>query len=95
MPLMDLVSSFVEKNVQTYLFFFPPIGADNFYDAGSCIDGRLTSGFLFIKVGVKGFYLLHFLICLAWNWCSQLPDKQFYILFKLTGFSSFDGEFSD
>lgn len=47
-------------------------GADNFYDAGSCIDGRMTS---------------------AWNWCSQLPSKPFYAIFKLTGFIGFDGEF--
>eukprot|EP00559_Dactyliosolen_fragilissimus_P004779 CAMPEP_0184865140 /NCGR_PEP_ID=MMETSP0580-20130426/17097_1 /TAXON_ID=1118495 /ORGANISM="Dactyliosolen fragilissimus" /LENGTH=827 /DNA_ID=CAMNT_0027364215 /DNA_START=162 /DNA_END=2645 /DNA_ORIENTATION=+ len=58
-----------------YDFFrsaFDGSGADNFYDAGSCIDGRLTS---------------------AWNWCSQLPNKSFYCIFKLTGFTGFDGEF--
>lgn len=58
-----------------YDFFksaFDGSGADNFYDAGSCIDGRLTS---------------------AWNWCSQLPEKQYYPIFKLTGFIGFDGEF--
>lgn len=58
-----------------YDFFrsaFDGSGADNFYDAGSCIDGRLTS---------------------AWNWCSQLPNKPFYAIFKLTGFIGFDGEF--
>jgi Protein of unknown function (DUF2009) len=58
-----------------YDFFksaFDGSGADNFYDAGSCIDGRLTS---------------------AWNWCSQLPDKPFYPIFKLTGFVGFDGQF--
>lgn len=58
-----------------YDFFksaFDGSGADNFYDAGSCIDGRLTS---------------------AWNWCSQLPSKPFYCIFKLTGFTGFDGEF--
>ena len=53
----------------------PPLyhntGGDNFFDAGSCIDGRLTS---------------------AWNWCSQLPHKPFYSIFKLTGFLSFDGD---
>ena len=51
---------------------FDGSGADNFYDAGSCIDGRLTS---------------------AWNWCSQLPSKHYYIIFKLTGFIGFDGDF--
>jgi Protein of unknown function (DUF2009). len=58
-----------------YDFFksaFDGSGADNFYDAGSCIDGRLTS---------------------AWNWCSQLQDKPFFCIFKLTGFTGFDGEF--
>jgi Protein of unknown function (DUF2009) len=51
---------------------FDGSGADNFYDAGSCIDGRLTS---------------------AWNWCSQLPRKPYYCIFKLTGFQGFDGDF--
>ena len=51
---------------------FDGSGADNFYDAGSCIDGRLTS---------------------AWNWCSQISTKPFYPIFKLAGFSTFDGEF--
>ena len=53
---------------------FDGSGADNFYDAGSCIDGRMTS---------------------AWNWCSQLPEKPFYPIFRLTGFTGFDGEFSN
>jgi len=52
---------------------FDGSGADNFYDAGSCIDGRLTS---------------------AWNWCQQIAEKPYYPVFKLCGFSSFDGEFS-
>mmetsp|Transcript_9904 Transcript_9904/g.28480 ORF Transcript_9904/g.28480 Transcript_9904/m.28480 type:complete len:582 (+) Transcript_9904:355-2100(+) len=51
---------------------FDGSGADNFYDAGSCIDGRLTS---------------------AWNWCNQIGSKPFYPVFRLAGFSSFDGEF--
>lgn len=51
---------------------FDGSGGDNFFDAGSCIDGRLTS---------------------AWHWCSQLMDKPYYPLFRLTGFLSFDGEF--
>ena len=58
-----------------YDFFksaFDGSGASNFYDAGSCIDGRLTS---------------------AWNWCQALPEKEFYVIFKLTGFTGFDGDF--
>lgn len=51
---------------------FDGSGGDNFFDAGSCIDGRLTS---------------------AWNWCSQLPTKPYYPIFRLAGFASFDGEF--
>ncbi len=47
-------------------------GADNFFDAGSCIDGRLTS---------------------AWNWCSKLEKKPYYPVFKLAGFTGFDGDF--
>jgi len=67
----------IEKLVKDILldFFrsaFDGSGADNFYDAGSCIDGRLTS---------------------AWNWCQHISQKPFYPVFKLCGFSSFDGEF--
>ena len=51
---------------------FDGSGGDTFFEAGSCIDGRLTS---------------------AWNWCSSLPTKRFYPIFKLTGFTSFDGDF--
>lgn len=51
---------------------FDGSGADNFYDAGSCIDGRLTS---------------------AWNWCAEINKKPFYPIFKLAGFSGFDGSF--
>jgi hypothetical protein len=51
---------------------FDGSGADNFFDAGSCIDGRLTS---------------------AWNWCSKLEKKSYYTVFKMVGFSGFDGDF--
>eukprot|EP00884_Botryococcus_braunii_P004593 jgi/Botrbrau1/14134/Bobra.182_3s0075.1 len=47
-------------------------GADNFFDAGSCIDGRLTS---------------------AWNWGSKIEKKSYYHVFKLAGFTGFDGDF--
>merc|ERR1719495_427005 len=53
---------------------FDGSGADNFYDAGSCIDGRLTS---------------------AWNWCNKLDKKDYYPIFKLTGFTGFDGSFKN
>uniref|UniRef100_A0A7S0L121 Non-canonical E2 ubiquitin-conjugating enzyme C-terminal domain-containing protein n=1 Tax=Coccolithus braarudii TaxID=221442 RepID=A0A7S0L121_9EUKA len=52
---------------------FDGSGADNFYDAGSCIDGRLTS---------------------AWNWCSKLEKKKYHAVFKMAGFSGFDGAFT-
>ena len=46
--------------------------ACSFFDAGSCIDGRLTS---------------------AWNWGSRLEKKPYYPVFKLAGFTGFDGDF--
>eukprot|EP00238_Polyblepharides_amylifera_P006470 CAMPEP_0196585418 /NCGR_PEP_ID=MMETSP1081-20130531/50565_1 /TAXON_ID=36882 /ORGANISM="Pyramimonas amylifera, Strain CCMP720" /LENGTH=678 /DNA_ID=CAMNT_0041906951 /DNA_START=96 /DNA_END=2132 /DNA_ORIENTATION=+ len=55
-----------------YRHAFDGSGADNFFDAGSCIDGRLTS---------------------AWNWCAKLEKKSYFPIFKLAGFSSFDGDF--
>ena len=57
-----------------FRYAFDGSGADNFFSAGSCIDGRLTS---------------------AWNWCSLLPEKPFYNIFKLAGFSGFDGDFQE
>lgn len=51
---------------------FDGSGADNFFDAGSCIDGRLTS---------------------AWNWCANIEKKSYYMVFKMAGFSGFDGDF--
>eukprot|EP01119_Soliformovum_irregulare_P000387 TRINITY_DN10267_c0_g1_i1.p1 TRINITY_DN10267_c0_g1~~TRINITY_DN10267_c0_g1_i1.p1 ORF type:complete len:561 (-),score=171.02 TRINITY_DN10267_c0_g1_i1:18-1700(-) len=51
---------------------FDGSGADNFFDAGSCIDGRLTS---------------------AWNWCSKIHTKDYYVIFKMCGFIGFDGDF--
>jgi hypothetical protein len=51
---------------------FDGSGADNFFDAGSCIDGRLTS---------------------AWNWCSKIEKKSYYVVFRMCGFSGFDGDF--
>jgi len=57
-----------------YKHAFDGSGADNFYDAGSCIDGRLTS---------------------AWNWCNKLDKKSYYPIFKLAGFTGFDGSFKN
>jgi len=57
-----------------FRFAFDGSGADNFFDAGSCIDGRLTS---------------------AWNWCSSLPAKPFYMAFLLTGNTTFNGQFQE
>lgn len=50
---------------------FDGSGGDNMDDAGSCIDGRLTS---------------------AWNWCNQISNKQYYPIFLMAGFQSFDGD---
>ncbi|KNH05524.1 hypothetical protein XU18_3495 [Perkinsela sp. CCAP 1560/4] len=49
---------------------FDGSGGDTWDDAGSCIDGRLTS---------------------TWNWCNEIAEKEFYPIFRLAGFSSFDG----
>lgn len=80
---------------------FDGSGADNFYDAGSCIDGRLTrqniSKFNFeVHLYCKGTIYTDFseILPSAWNWCQQIANKRFYPVFKLCGFSSFDGEFS-
>jgi len=51
---------------------FDGSGADNFFDAGSCIDGRLTS---------------------CWNWANKIEKKAYYPVFKLAGFTGFDGDF--
>jgi hypothetical protein len=29
----------------------------------------------------------------AWNWCSKLEKKSYYPVFKLAGFTGFDGDF--
>jgi len=57
-----------------YKHAFDGSGADNFYDAGSCIDGRLTS---------------------AWNWCNKLDKKSYFYIFRLAGFTGFDGSFKN
>jgi hypothetical protein len=51
---------------------FDGSGADNFFDAGSCIDGRLTA---------------------AWHWADKLEKKAYAPLFRLCGWTGFDGSF--
>ena len=69
---------------------FDGSGADNFYDAGSCIDGRLTRYFIIV-------YRCNFnnLVYSAWNWCNKLDKKHYYPIFKLCGFTGFDGSFKN
>ena len=61
------------KNLN-FVSFSPPFSLlqkTDFFDAGSCVDGRLTS---------------------AWNWGSKIEKKKYYNLFKVAGFSGFDGK---
>jgi hypothetical protein len=51
---------------------FDGSGADSYFDAGSCIDGRLTA---------------------AWNWSDRLEKKAYAPLFRLCGWTGFDGSF--
>ncbi|KAJ1469307.1 hypothetical protein T484DRAFT_1852184 [Baffinella frigidus] len=84
-----------------YDFFksaFDGSGADNFYDAGSCIDGRLTSAWHWCSsISEKPFYpnvKLSLQISIPDKpGCSSISEKPFYPIFKLAGFASFDGEF--
>jgi len=67
---------------------FDGSGADNFYDAGSCIDGELNIGTLTVD---------HFNVHLgrltsAWEWCSKIEKKKYWSIFQLCGFHSFDGD---
>ncbi len=73
-----------------FKFAFDGSGADNFFDAGSCIDGRLTSGTFFFCVFCS---IIIDRLSIAWHWCSQIDKKSFYHLFLLTGFTGFDGQF--
>lgn len=49
---------------------FDGSGADSWFEAGSCIDGRLTA---------------------AWNWADKLEKKAYAPLFRMCGWSGFDG----
>ena len=31
----------------------------------------------------------------AWNWCNKLDKKHYYSIFKLAGFTGFDGSFKN
>lgn len=87
---------------------FDGSGADNFFDAGSCIDGRLTVRSLFgpflgpfpslfarFRPVSSRLWLTFdgFSAQSAWNWCSKLEQKEYFPVFLLTGFTGFDGEF--
>jgi hypothetical protein len=60
----------VRVMVDFFRYAFDGSGADDYFSAGSCIDGRLTS---------------------AWNWCSKIASKSYYMAFLATGFTGFDG----
>ena len=54
----------LQKTIVTdfFRFAFDGSGADNFYDAGSCIDGRLTSAWNWANLLPKKPFYKHFLI---------------------------------
>lgn len=54
----------IEKIILTdfFRYAFDGSGADNFYDAGSCIDGRLTSAWNWANQLPKKAYYKHFLL---------------------------------
>jgi hypothetical protein len=73
---------------------FDGSGADNFYDAGSCIDGRLTSAWNWCSSLEKKRYFHVFL--LTGTLPDPVPSQMIFILFfsffRRTGFDGFDGE---
>jgi Protein of unknown function (DUF2009) len=69
---------------------FDGSGADNFYDAGSCIDGRLTSAWNWCAMLEKKRYFPVFLLT---GICLYLLLRVSLTLTKLSlGFVGFDGE---
>lgn len=67
---------------------FDGSGADNFYDAGSCIDGESNVGSLV----VNQFNEFPGRLTSAWEWCSKIEKKKYWHIFQLCGFHSFDGD---
>ena len=66
---------------------FDGSGADNFFDAGSCIDGESDVGFLAADQINESVGRL----TSAWEWCSKIEKKKYWNIFQLCGFHSFDG----
>lgn len=47
----------------------------------------------FLANGVVAHNCIDGRLTSAWNWCENLPKKSYYPIFKLSGFSGFDGDF--
>lgn len=68
---------------------FDGSGADNFFDAGSCIDGRLTSAWNCKNDSLEGIStilcFIHYLyIYMNILGCSQIEKKSYFPVFLLT-----------
>ena len=73
---------------------FDGSGADNFFDAGSCIDGRLTSAWNWCSTLEKKRFFPVFLLTGQFFFSVLSPVLLFSdrTLLTLTGFIGFDGE---
>jgi hypothetical protein len=69
---------------------FDGSGADNFFDAGSCIDGRLTSAWNWCSLIEKKRYFHVFL--LTGSYSSFFPYFELMLNSACLGFTGFDGE---
>jgi hypothetical protein len=67
---------------------FDGSGADNFFDAGSCIDGESNVA----SLAVDHFNESVGRLTSAWEWCSKIEKKKYWHIFQLCGFHSFDGD---
>lgn len=67
---------------------FDGSGADNFFDAGSCIDGRLTSAWNWCSTLEKKRYFPIFLLSGMFRQCFEMV----LMLIHASGFIGFDGE---